>query len=268
MRALRTSLVALAIAALATACIGTTGSEIVAFDAYAAGPEDARGAGYTFTTGRGYTVTLDRMRVRIGGVYLNRSLPVSGGQERECFLTGVYVGQVPGELVVDVLDGQPQKFPVRGTGTRDRARAGEVWLTGRRVDAEDDPSVILDVAGTARRGADVFPFDGRLTIGRNRRPAQTDPVRPGADPLCSQRIVTPIAIDLTPEDSGSLLVRVDPRGILTNVEFAELVPLAGSTPPSYPFVDASEGQPNVAIYAGMRAAAGVYGFRWLASSTP
>jgi hypothetical protein len=253
--------------ALAGACIGTTGSEVVAFDAYAAGPEDARGAGYTFTTGRGYVVTLDRMKLRIGGVYLNRSLPISGGQERACFLTGVYVGQVPSELLVDVLDGRPQRFPVRGSGTRDLARAGEVWLTGRRVDAEDDPSVILDVAGTARLGTSVYPFDGRLTIGKNRRTAQNDPVRPGADPLCSQRIVSPIPVDLTPEDGGSLLVRVDPRGVFANVEFSELAPVS-VTPPAYQFADVADGQPSTAIYAGMRAAAGVYGFRWNASSTP
>lgn len=249
------------------ACIGTTGSEVVAFQAYAAGPADARGAGYAFTTGRGYAVTLDRMKLRVGGVYLNRSLPVSGGQERACFLSGVYVGQVPSELVVDVLDGRPQRFPTSGTGTRDLARAGEVWLTGARVDADDDASVILDVAGTARRGAETYPFDGRLTIGKNRRSVQTDPTLPGADPLCGQRIVSPIPIDLTPAEGGSLLVRVDPRGVFANVEFAELERVS-EAPPAYRFADATEGQPNVAIYAGMRAASGVYAFQWNVSSTP
>ena len=52
-----------------------------------------------------------------------------------------------------------------------------------------------------------------------------------------------------------------------NVEFAELAPVS-VTPPAYQFADATEGQPSTAIYAGMRAAAGVYGFRWNASSTP
>lgn len=256
---------ALALALGTAACVGTTGSEVVGFDAYAAGPEDARGPGYTFATGRGYAVTLDRMKLRVGGVYLNRSLPVSGGQERTCFLAGVYVGQVASSLVVDVLDGRLQRFPERGVGTRDRALAGEVWLTGRRVDADDDPSVILDVAGTARRGAEAFPFEGRLTIGKNRRPPTNDPVRPGADPLCSQRIVSPIPVDVVPEDGGALIVRVDPRGVFANVEFAELAPVsAGSS--AYAFADGSAGQPSTALYAGMRAASGVYSLRWNASS--
>ncbi len=250
---------------LATACIGTTGSEVVSFEAYAAGPEDARGAGYTFTTGTGYTVTLDRMRLRIGGIYLNRSQPISGGQERACYLSGVYVGQLASELVVDVLDGRLQKFPAAATGTRDLARVGEVWLTGARVDAEDDPSVILDVAGTARRGADEVPFDGRLTIGKNRATKQTDPTRVGADPLCSKRIVSQIPVDLTPQDGGSLVVRVDPRGVFANVEFAELERVS-TTPPMYRFADADEGQPNVAIFSGMRSSTGVYTFHFNTSS--
>lgn len=246
---------------LLAACVGTTGSEVVSFDAYAAGPSDAHGPGYSFSTGRGWVVTLDRMRLRVGGVYLNRSLPVSGGQERACFLTGVYVGEVMSPLVVDVLDGTLQKFEGRGTGTRDLARAGEVWLTGGRVDAEEDRSVILDVAGTARRGSTEIPFDGQLTIGKNRRTANGDPVRPGADPLCSKRIVSPIPVDLTPSGSGSLVLRVDPRGMFANVEFGELAKVSDA-PLLYRFDDVDEGQPNIALFAGMRAASGVYAFRW------
>lgn len=265
---MRRRVVALVLASIAPlACVGTTGGDVVSFDAYAAGPEDARGAGYAFTTGIGYEVTLDRMRVRMGGVFLNRSIPVSGGQGLECFLTGAYVGQVRSELVVDVLDARPQRFPTRGGGTRDRALSGEVWLTGTRVDAEDDKSVVLDVAGTARRGGEQFPFEGRLTIGKNRRPPPTDPALPGSKPLCGERIVSPIPIDLVPEDGGSLLVRVDPRGVFANVEFAQLDRVS-TDPPAYRFADVTEGQPNTAVYAGLRAASGVYGFRWNSSSTP
>jgi hypothetical protein len=257
----------LAAIALAAACDGSTGSEIVSFEAYAKGPEGARGPGYTFQNGRGYTVVLDRMRLRIGGLYLNRSLPVSGGQERSCFLPGVYVAEVPSELLLDVLDERPQKFPGLGHGTRDRGIAGEVWLTGARIDAPTDASVILDVAGKATRGTTVFPFEGQLTISANRRPQVVDATRPGADPLCSKRIVTPIAVDVTPEEGGALTVQVDPKGMFANVEFSELqAPEATGRP--YRFADTDVGQPNVALFAGMRAAAGVYQFNFNASAIP
>jgi hypothetical protein len=254
-------------ALLGAACNGSTGSEIVTFEAYARGPDGARGPGYTFQTGRGYTVQLDRMRLRIGGLYLNRSLPVSGGQERSCFLPGVYVAEVPSELLVDVLDERPQKFPGLGRGTRDRGIAGEVWLTGARIDAPTDASIILDVAGRATRGGSTLPFEGQLTISANRRPQVIDATRPGADPLCSKRIVTPISVDVTPEDGGALTVRVDPKGMFSNVEFSELTPPEAAGRP-YRFADTDIGQPNVALFAGMRAAAGVYQFEFNASAVP
>src|SRR5690606_20472138 len=63
------------------ACIGTTGSDLVTFEAFAAGPADANGQPLTFTNGRGWSITLTKAQLRIGAVYLNRSVPVSGGQE-------------------------------------------------------------------------------------------------------------------------------------------------------------------------------------------
>jgi hypothetical protein len=246
------------------ACTGTTGSELVTFDAYAAGPEDASGPGYSFVTGRGYTVTLHRMRVLVGGLYLNRSVPISGGQSRSCFLPGIYVGEVPSPLLVDVLDSRPQRFPGRGGGTRDLARTGEVWLTGARIDATRDPSVLLDVAGVALRDGVEQPFEARITISENRGPAVLDPARPGADPLCLKRIVSPIPVLLTPAQDGALLLRVDPRGMFANVDFSLLPPPAQPGDP-WRFDDADTDQPSTALFAGLRSADGVYRFTFLPS---
>jgi hypothetical protein len=254
-----------ALMTLPLSCIGTTGSELVSFNAFAAGPEDApvdaSSRGLSFVNGRSWAITLTRARLRIGAVYLNRSVPVSGGQERECFLPGVYVAQVLQGGVFDVLSPALQPFPERGEGTADLAVTGEVWLTGGRIDELDDRSVIADVAGLASRGAESMRFEGTMTLGRNRRPAQTDPARPGSQPLCASRIVTPIPTRITPTEGGSLVVRVDPRTWFANVEFGELEPLTpGSDLRRIP--DDSESQPAANFYSGVRAASDGYRFHW------
>lgn len=254
-----------ALAAPASACIGTTGSELVTFRAYAAGPRDAR-VGLRFVNGRGWTITLDRARLRIGAVYLNRSVPVSGGQERECFLPGVYVAEVLRGLDVDVLDPTPQPFPDPGSGTKDRAITGEVWLTGGRVDALDDRTVIADVAGTASRGAESMRFEGTITIGRNRAAPNVDPARPGSNPLCAERIVTPIPVDITPQSEGALLVRADPRAWFANVELGELEPVSPESDLRV-FPDESVGQPATNLYRGVRAASSGYELTWVTSAS-
>jgi hypothetical protein len=237
-------------------CIGTTGSEIVAFDAYATGTPEARGP---FPNGQDWVITLTKAKVHIGAVYLNRAVPVSGGQERECFLPGVYVAQVTSGLDVDALSPALQPFPVRGSGTEDPAATGEVWLTGGRVDALDDRTIIADVAGAATRGVSSIRFEGTVTIGRNRATVSTDPARPGANPLCAERIVTPIPLAITPSDGGALVVRVDPRVFFANVDLGELEP---ETPTSdlRRFPDETTGQPATNLYRGLRAATGAYTF--------
>ena len=258
---------ALSLVALATvlaACVGTTGSDIVSFSAYGAGVADGGSEGLAFTNGLGWDVTLTRAKLHVGAMYLNRSVPVSGGQERECFLPGVYVAEVLAGRDIDVLSSRPQPFPVKGSGTADRAATGEVWLTGARVDALEDRTAIADVAGTVRRDGKVFRFEATVTIGSNRTSAATDPARPGANPLCSQRIVTPILVDVTPSDGGALVLRVDPRAWFDNVDFGELDPVtAGSDLLRFP--DETTGQPATNFYRGLRASSGVYTFQWLAS---
>jgi hypothetical protein len=251
---------------LLVSCIGTTGSQLVTFKAFASGlaelPPDTPARGLVFTNGRGWSITLTRAKVHIGAVYLNRSVPVSGGQERACFLPGVYVGQVLSGADIDALSPVLQPFPDEGTGTADHAVTGEVWLTGGRIDALEDRTAIASVAGTATRGAESMRFEGTITIGRNRVNQQTDPARPGAKPLCAERIVTPIPIEITPTDGGSLVVRVDPRVWFANVELAELEPVSpGSDLRVFP--DDSSNQPATNLYGGLRAATGAYRFEWI-----
>jgi hypothetical protein len=248
-----------AIAASALAggsCLGSTGGELVEFDAFAAGPEGlVAGEPYVFENQRGYVVTLTKATLHVGAVYLNHSTPTSVAQDTSCYLPGIYVAEVPGGLDVDVLDPEPQAFPVRGAGTSERATTAEIWLTGGPIDAEADPTVIARVEGVASKDGEELPFEGTITISDNRVDEPNDPALPGANPICKQRIVTPIAVDITPVDGGSLFVRVDPADWFQNVEF-DLLEAEPSG--SFVFRDDSEDQPSRNFYSGVRANAGVY----------
>jgi hypothetical protein len=257
------------VGALATACIGTTGSELVTFEAFASGPQDVPAdtregqRGLSFVNGRGWSITLTRAKLHIGALYLNRSVPVSGGQERECFLPGVYVAQVLEGVDIDALSPSPQRFPELGSGTADLAVTGEVWLTRGRIDALDDRTVIADVAGSATRGAESMRFEGTITIGKNRsRTDGTDPARPGANPLCAERIVTQIPTSIRPTNGGKLFLRVDPRNWFDNVELGELAPVS-PTSDLHIIPDDSSNQPATNLYGGLRFARDTYRFEWL-----
>jgi len=244
------------------ACVGTTGGDLITFPAFAAGPADAvQGEPYALTTGRGYDVSLTRARLHISAVYMNRSVPVSVSSDTSCTLAGIYAAEVTGAIDVDVLSPTLQPFPSAGFAASERARTGEVWLTGGDVNEESDPTVILDVAGVARRGDDEYPFEGTVTISKNRVVAPSDPALPGAKPICKQRVVSPIPIDVTPRAGGRLVVRINPRGWFANVEFSKLAKVSDQ-PPLYRFQDSSADQPSDNLYGGLRASAGVYEFQW------
>jgi hypothetical protein len=246
----------------ASSCVGTTGGDLFTFDAAAAGPADADPSRpFTFVTGLSYEVTLTRAKVHIGAVYLNRAVPVSGAQATNCILPGIYIAEVTRGLDVDALSPALQPFPQKGEALQDHGVVGEVWLTGGDVNALDDPTVILDVAGTAEKGGAAYPFEGTLTIGQNRAVPTNDPSQPGANPICKQRIVSPIPTSITPRAGGSLLVRVDPRGLFSNVDFSALEQTQ-SSPPLYRFVDETVGQPNVNLYRGLQATQGTYELFW------
>lgn len=239
-------------------CNGSTGGELVDFEAFAAGPEDAvAGEPYVFTTDRGFRVTLDKAVLHIGAVYLNQSVPTSVASDTSCYLAGLYVAEVPGGFDVDVLDPSPQPFPVPGFGTSERARTAEIWLSGGDIEAESDPTVIAQIEGTAEKDGETWAFDATITIGENRRLPAPDDAQPGSRPICKQRVITPISVDLAPVPEGSLLVRVNPAGWFANVSFDELEQV-GTDPARYRFRDDSDDQPSRNLFNGLRANAGVY----------
>ncbi len=240
-------------------CVGSTGSELVTFHAAAAGPEDAvAGSPLTFVTPRGFRVVLTRARVHVGAIYLNQSVPVSGSQATSCTLPGIYVGEVTDGVDVDALSPDPQPFPSEGRGTAEHAAAGEVWLTTGDVNADDTSTAVVEVAGTADRDGTSFPFEGRVTIGKNRITPAKDPASPGTNPICRQRIVSPIVADVSLRSGSTLLLRIDPRGWFVNVDFSE-IPKA-SDAPLYRFVDEPSGGASNSFYAGVRSTSGVYTF--------
>lgn len=234
-------------------CVGTTGGDTFEFEAFACGPASADGQSYSFSNGRGYSVTLTRARVHVGGVYLNQSVPTQVAADPSCTLAGIYVAEVTSALEVDALSPALQAFPRPGRAIAERARAGEVWLNGRDVSVGQDPTVILDVAGTAVKDGVARSFAGKLSIGSNRA-KNPSPLTPGAAPICKQRIVSPIPLELTPLRGGRLVVVVDPAKMFANVEFSELMERDGVLT----FEDEDAPGPSLNLYNGLRRSSGVY----------
>jgi hypothetical protein len=244
-------------------CAGTTGGELVDFEAGAAGPVDAvAGEPLAFTTDKGFAVRLTRATLHVGAMYLDQSLPVSGAQSEECILPGTYVAEVTGGVDVDLLDPTPTKFPELGHGTTFVARAGQVWLTHDDVNAGVDPSgkPVLALQGTAVVGGEERAFSAAITISSNRQPASD---LAGANPICKQRIVSPIPTDVSVRREGALLLRIDPRRLFTNVDLSAL-PL---TPAGYVFSDdpgaETYTQPSANLYSNLHAGGSLYSFSWM-----
>ena len=249
-----------AAALLAAGCTGTTGDSLVTFAAAAAGATDATN-GLSFRTGRGFDVTLTKAILHVGALYLNQSMPVSGAQETNCVLPGTYVGEVTRGRDIDLLSSELQALPGQGEGTTVAARVGEVWLTGGPINALDDRTQILVVEGTVQRDKGPVAFQGTITIGKNRIVAVADPSQPGMNPICKQRIVSPIPVALAPRAAGTLLVRIDVKELFLSVDFAALGMLT-SDPPIFGFSDGPRDQPSISLYQALRSTA-PYRFEWI-----
>jgi hypothetical protein len=247
----------------AVGCVGTTGGEIVDFEAGAAGPKDATaGEPLAFTTDRGFDVELTRANMHVGAMYLVQAFPVSGAQSTSCILPGTYVAEVTQGANVDLLDPTPTKFPSGGHGTTLAARAGQVWLTHGDVNATVDPSdePVLSVEGTATVGGEQRAFSADVTISSNRQMASSVA---GANPICKQRIVSPIPTDVSVQTEGALLLRIDPRLLFVNVDFAALTATDGTYTFSDDPTSPDYGQPSVNLYANLRAGSSLYTFSWV-----
>jgi hypothetical protein len=239
-----------------TACVQTTGGQIVDFPVSAAGASDAQ----EFTSDNGWHVVLTKATLHVGALYLDVSAPVSGAQTTSCILPGTYVAQMTTGMDVDLLSPRPQRFPVLGHGTTGQALVGQVWLTGASdVNAQDDATKILVVSGTADKNGDVRPFSGAITIGANRQTGTG--ASAGAASICKQRIVTVLA-DVAVGAAGGLLVRIDARKLFTNVDWNALSKI-GDT---YAFADQPDkDQPSTNLYANLHAgsaAGSPYSFAW------
>lgn len=255
-----------ALACAAQGCVGTTGGDSVTFDAAASGPPDAvSGQPLVFAGARGWQVTLDTARLHVGAVYLADSLPVSGAQATSCTLPGNYVAQVTQGLDVDLLSSEPQRFPVRGQGLTLEALAGQVWLTGGDVNQVSDPpvpTVVLALSGSAQLAGtpgENRPFTAQLTIASNRLSAGTGPA--GADPICKERIVSPIPTSIEITSQGALWLHVDPRNLFTNVDFGALSP--NDAGDGFSFKDDSSDQPSANLYNNLRQGGSLYSFSWV-----
>lgn len=237
----------------------------MAFQAQASGdPSVVMGSPLVFTTPRGFDVTLSRAELTVGAMYLNQQNPQNYSLEQSCIQEGIYSGEVRGGRTIDALSPAPQAFPVAGNGTDALTRAGELWLTGGNLLADSDKTVVLQVAGVAERGAETFPFEGQVTISGNRVLPPRNPALPGSNPLCRQRIVSPIPFEVRLAEGGTLWLQVDPRAWFGAVDFAELTKVSDN-PLLYRFTDdsSSSAQPDKALYAALRSAVGPYRFEFL-----
>lgn len=255
---------------LLSGCGGTTGSALVSFSGSASGPSDASNEPLSFTTGSGANVTLSKAKLHLGAVYLNESNPASGAAAEPCVSQGIYVAELFGGLDVDLLSPDPVLFPTLGEGSETRAHSAEVWLLGggRRdpngtvlrgdVNASADSTVIFEAEGTAEQAGLLYPFTASVTIGANRAPAVTNPAMPGRNPICHQRIVTPIQVDITPKNGGMLTLHIDPRPMFDAVDFSRAVQIS-TDPALYEIPDTSEAT-GAALFKGLTANFGVYTF--------
>jgi hypothetical protein len=282
-------LLPLLLAPLLTACVGTTGSGLVDFDAFASGPDDASGKpgtthAYEFLSPySGYTITLSQATLQIGAVYLDAA-PCNGGsasppcvnQEAATVaqvnggVTGAFGVPVAGVLL-DTLSPDPQPFTTGGSGIIQDALSAEVWLMTNpmgETDAIDDANLaptIATVAGKAEKDGDTFPFTATVTIGQNRLIPAANPALPGENPICDVRIVRPICLTppIEPEPGTSLHVQVDPKGWFDNVDFENLVPLGG---PPYEIPDTNGDASGRNLFQGLESSSGVYTFSFQAPS--
>jgi hypothetical protein len=259
--------VALVVMALALpACGGQTGGEIVTFTAYASGIAGVDGA-MELDTGLGYHVRLTTARMHVGAVYLRLGQANPGSANASCVGDTTYGLQVPGSVDVDVLSSAPQPFSFPGTATTDADQSAEVWLVDGDINVVTSGTAVVSVAGTATKDGNAYPFTGAITIGQNRLVPPANPAAPGTNPICKERIVAPIPVDVHPSPAGHLLLEINPASWLGDVAFSTLLPGADGVTLAIP--DASAGtSPDIAagrafFMAVTSASPDAYRFSWI-----
>ena len=249
------------------ACVGNAGGGTVDFPVSAAGPADAVAGQPLSFTQDGWDITLTQATLHVGGVYMAESPPVSGGQVTGCYLPemDVNVVQETSGLDVDLLSPVAQPFPALGHGiTLPTAGIGQVWLVhsqsnGADINTASDRMPMLVVVGTAAQSGTTFSFSGSITIGTNHQTAGT---LAGGSPICKQRIITPITPVPLVQESGGLLLRIDPRAFF-NFDFKDR--LTASPTAAYTFSDNPMSWDAVSqdLYMNLHSTA-PYSFSWVA----
>ena len=236
--------------AAALAACGTTGGNIVSFEVVARGSgasgiRHRRSAGTSSCRGR---------RLHIGAVYLNQTRPNSGSQETDCILPGIYTAQELTPLDVDVLS--PDAAAVSRARHRHRRRgADRRGLADRRRRQCRRRRDRDRRAQRARRARARRCCRSRATVQINsaNRGIPWATALPSLHPICKQRIVSPIRIDLRPHDGGTLAITIDPSGWFANVDFADV-------PPDGVFPDDRTNDASDHLFNAIRAATATFQF--------
>jgi hypothetical protein len=244
-----------------------TGGQLVTFPAFASGVPDASGS-LDFDTGAGFHVQLTEAHMHIGALYFRLGQTNPGDANASCVGDTTYGLEVPGSVDVDVLSHEHQQFSVAGNATTDLDQSAEIWLVVGNINTVTSTTVVASVAGVATTRGTTFPFQGSITIGQNRLIPPSNPAEPGANPICKQRIVSPIPLRIRPSVGGALLLQIDPRPWLGGVDFSTLSPGEDGTTLEIPDVSTGSG-PDVAaaraFFSGVTdASAEVYEFSWVA----
>ena len=202
------------------ACNGTTGDNLIQFTPYAAGVAEAQQPFDAF----GWRIQLTSASMYIGAVYFDESPPQSSFDSTECNVSDTFAAQVPGGVQVNLLSTEPQEFSVYGSGSADTALSWDLWFANGDINQPNTlptamltgyATLISDPTQVIAFGAIVNINPGEDGAGARGIPA-SDPALPGAYPICKQRIVQIVGIDLAfgqdnPNVNGKLLVTVDPR---------------------------------------------------------
>jgi hypothetical protein len=152
-----------------------------------------------------------------------------------------------------VLSTSAQPFPEPATGTDGQALTGEVWLTHGDINADSDPPAIAQITGTATKDTQRLPFHAEITINSGNRGTRGSVAQPSSHPICTDRIVSPIQIDLRPHDHGTLVITVDSSKWFANVDFTAL-------PPDGEFPDDNVNSASQALFTAIEAPSSTFQF--------
>ncbi|HEU4408562.1 MAG TPA: hypothetical protein VFS43_25085 [Polyangiaceae bacterium] len=224
-------------AALPFGCAGSTGSDRFSFYARAGGVERDPSAPFEFDNDLGWRVALARAELTIGPLYLNTIAPlrqagcrwgvpfVRSAHAHDSHLgEGNIVGEVLGQVTVDLLSPEPVTFPAWGTVTRDEVRTLEVCYypaPGQPPDAPGEGVAALRVEGRASKGAQAVAFRGELALDQTWQPSG----QPGSnnyEPLRALREVRGVPADFVPTEGGWLELRIDAARLLRGASFEAL----------------------------------------------